>query len=200
MLLYWRILKNNNKVILMAKTIKLDTASKRYAYALYSTAEESKKIDIIKQQFNEINNGFNENPLWKSISAKPSIDHNLKAEVFLNCLAKFNLDPILKSFINVLIQRKRGVFLSQIYKEFINIYNFKHKVESIEVETATKLLVKEKKIIANFIKKQDSSIIDVQINEIINTDLISGFKFMFDSKVYDSSMQNKLARLKNTLL
>jgi F-type H+-transporting ATPase subunit delta len=183
----------------MKKVIKLDTASKRYAYALYSVAEKNNKIEEVKQEFAHIVEGFMSVPQWVSIMKNPNSDQKRKAMKFLEGVSKFNVIPEIENFFKVLIARQRTIFLQDIYKEFVNIYNVKKNIEVVVIESATKLTQAEQKKIEKFIKDNSLTAKSVELDVVINEDLISGFKFMFDAKMYDSSMQNKLENLKKTL-
>lgn len=188
-----------NKVTSMTKVIKLDTASKRYAYALYSIAEKNNKIEEIKTEFSHIVEGFMSVPQWVNIMKNPNSDQKRKAMAFLEGVAKFNVIPELENFFKVLIARQRTIFLQDIYKEFVNIYNTKKNIEVVVIETASDLTKDEQAKIEKFIKSNSLTAKSVELNVVINEELISGFKFMFDAKLYDSSMQNKLDNLKKTL-
>lgn len=183
----------------MTKVIKLDTASKRYAYALYSIAEKNNKIEEIKTEFSHIVEGFMSVPQWVNIMKNPNSDQKRKAMAFLEGVAKFNVIPELENFFKVLIARQRTIFLQDIYKEFVNIYNTKKNIEVVVIETASDLTKDEQAKIEKFIKSNSLTAKSVELNVVINEELISGFKFMFDAKLYDSSMQNKLDNLKKTL-
>lgn len=183
----------------MKKVIKLDTASKRYAFALYSIAEKNNNIEQVKTEFSHIVEGFMAIPQWETITKNPTLDHKEKAKKFLEGVSKFNVIPEVENFFKVLVSRQRTVFLQDIYKEFVNIYNFKKDIEVVIIETATDLSEAEKNKIESFIKKQGLNVQEVELNEVINEELISGFKFMFDAKQYDSSMRTKLDNLKKTL-
>ena len=184
----------------MKKVIKLDTASKRYAYALYAIAEKNNNIEQVKTEFSHIVEAFMAIPQWQSYAKNPTLDSKEKAKKFLEGVSKFNAIPEVENFFKVLVARQRTVFLHEIYKEFINIYNFKKEIEVVVIETATALSDAEKQKIEDFVKKQAISNVEaVEIAEVINEDLISGFKFMFDAKQYDTSMRTKLDNLKKSL-
>ncbi|HAG53466.1 MAG TPA: ATP synthase F1 subunit delta [Alphaproteobacteria bacterium] len=182
----------------MAKVIKLDTASKRYAYALYTIADKNNNLEEVKTEFAHIVEGFMSIPQWVAITKNPTLDHKAKAKKFLEGISKFNVIPEVENFFKVLVARQRTIFLQDIYKEFVNIYNFKKQIEVIVIETATKLTVAEKKKIETFVKEKSLTAKSVELDEVINEDLVSGFKFMFDAKQYDSSMRTKLDNLKKT--
>lgn len=184
----------------MAKTIKLDTASKRYAFALYSIAEKNNKINEVKQEFSHIVEGFMAIPQWVGIMKNPNLDQKRKATKFLEGVSKFNIIPELENFFKVLIVRQRTIYLQDIYKEFINIYNFKHNIEVVFVESATQLTKAEESKIESFIKSNSLKTKTVELDIVINESLISGFKFMFDAKLYDSSMSTKLDNLKKNFI
>ena len=183
----------------MIKTIKLDTISKRYAYALYLVAEQGKDLETIKNQMVELSTAISKVENWDKISQKPSFVNTTFSNKVLSALSKVKLAKDLKNFVSLLIRRKRSVFFTKIAEEFINIYNHKHRCEVLDVYCVDELGKTQQDLIKKFIKKQDSDIEDVQINEIIDKNLISGFKFMLDSKVYDSSLRVKLDNLKQTL-
>lgn len=183
----------------MARLIKLDTASKRYAYALYSLAEKNKKTEEVQTEFSNIMTVFNSLSEWTAIVENPAIDHNQRANSFLKGVATFNPIKELENFFKVLVERNRTIFLKDIYKEFMNIYNVKKNIEVIEISSAVKLTKEHKTAIEKFIKSEKDSIKEVEFVESEDKDLISGFKFMFDSKIYDTSMLGKLEKMKRTL-
>lgn len=196
--IYQNTIKNEGYT--MAKVIKLDTASKRYAFALYSIAQKNNNIERVKEEFSHIVEGFMAIPEWVTITKNPNLDQKRKAMKYLEGVSKFNIIPEVENFFKVLANRGRTVFLNEIYKEFINIYNIKKDIEVVLVETATPLAVAEKKKIESFIKDQAIKQVTVELEEVINEELVSGFKFMFDSKLYDTSMKTKLNNLKKSFV
>ena len=67
----------------MKKVIKLDTASKRYAYALYAIAEKNNNIEQVKTEFSHIVEAFMAIPQWQSYAKNPTLDSKEKAKKFL---------------------------------------------------------------------------------------------------------------------
>lgn len=183
----------------MANIIKLDTASKRYAYALYSLAEQNNKIEEIQSEFSKIVDVFKSLPEWVSFTEDPAIEQSKRAESFIKGISTFHAIKELEDFFKVLVARKRTMFVNEIYKEFMRIYNIKKNVEVIEIASAVKLTKEDKSKIEEFLKKEKGSIEKVEFIEEQDKSLISGFKFMFESKMYDTSMLNKLEKMKRTL-
>jgi len=183
----------------MANIIKLDTASKRYAFALYSLAEKNDKIEEIYSEFSKVVEVFKSIPEWISFTENPAIEHKKRAESFLKGVSTFGMIKELEDFFKVLVSRNRTIFVKDIFKEFVKIYNAKKNIEVLEISSAVKLAKEEKSQIENFIKGIKNSVKEVEFIETQDQSLISGFKFMFESKLYDTSTFNKLEKMKKGL-
>ena len=124
----------------MANIIKLDTASKRYAYALYSLAEKNNNIEEIQSEFSKIVDVFKSLPKWISFTEDPAIEHSKRAESFIKGISNFHAIKELEDFFKVLTPKQKTIMKLKF------VYGFK------ESEIADKLNISRQAVYKTKIK------------------------------------------------
>ena len=129
----------------------------RYSKALFSLSIEMNLIDIVKADMSLISQTIKESPELKRFLLSPVIKDEKKIKVikgiFENHINKFTL-----RFINLVIHKRRFLFIDYIADEFLNLYRSFKNIKLAHFETASPLGDKMKEkvtgILKDFTKKE----------------------------------------------
>ena len=171
------------------------TYSRPYAEAAYKIASESSSISMWKDNLLVLSEIVADKEV-KAIIASPKVD----AEETLSFLVSFlrDQDESFSNFLSIMIANKKAYYLDEVYKLFEEMVLEDDNTTVAKVETAFALSGSQKtSIIKNLSEKYDKNI---QINEVLNTDLLAGIKISVNNEVTDYSVRNKLNLMKEQII
>lgn len=178
----------------MASKQTSGAAALRYATALVDIAADSKKIDAVEQDLNDLEAmiGASED-LQKLInSAVVSREDQQKAVQALATSAKFQ--DITSNFLALLAQNRRLNMVQSIINAVRMDMSRRRGEISANVQSAFKLSpAQEKDLQASLAKAIGQS---VAVNVEVKEDLIGGMVVTVGSQMFDASVKRKLERLK----
>ncbi len=169
--------------------------SVRYAKAFFYFALENKLIEQIRSDVLVLNEAcklkdFNE--FLQSPVIPVSTKQSLFETIFRNTISKNSLD-----FLKLLTKNKREVYLKMITLDFLNFYrNFFH-IKEVQLTTAVIIDENTKQQISNILLQALSS--KIEISNIVDSEIIGGFKLRVDDKQIDVSIKNQLHQIKQEL-
>ena len=150
----------------MASNISsVDLISERYGYALYDLAAENKCIDDIINNFDSVDKVLKESSDLKRVIQSPLVNSEVKLNILLTIFSKNNLHKLTTTFLKVLDKNKRISNLSSIILQFKKITN------QLKNSLGQKLSLNfdvDKNIIGGLIVKVGSKMIDTSIANKIN--------------------------------
>jgi F-type H+-transporting ATPase subunit delta len=163
--------------------------SVRYSRALFQSALEKKVLDKVNQDMIFISE-ICKIPEAKEFLNSPIIVPSKKTAIFHKMLGD-NVEKITLSLIDLVVKNGRESFLPAIARVFIH-ETMKHEgiTESV-LTTAVKVDAK--------VKQQQVFKTRVEIIENIDPEIIGGFILRIDDNYIDSSIRNKLRKIKNEL-
>ena len=179
------------------KTFSNET-SERYALALYELASENSEIDEIEKNVNFLLEVCNQNSDFTDFLKNPTYQFDVQAKIFSEISKVMSLNKTFNSFLQLIIKKRRIYFLDKILNKFIKLSsNKKGKIKATLVSSKD-LSQEEKKIIHEEISKAIQSSIDFTYK--IDKKLISGIQIQVGSLLIDTSVSNKLKRIKNSMI
>ena len=179
------------------KTFSNET-SERYALALYELANENSEIDVIEKNIILLLETFNQNLEFLNFLKNPTYNFEVQSKVFIEICKILNLSKTLNNFLQLTIYKRRIYFLDKILRKFIKLSSVrKGKVDAILI-SSKELSQKERDEISQEISKAIKSNIDFAFKT--DKSLISGTKIQVGSLLIDTSLSNKLKRLKQSML
>lgn len=171
--------------------------AKRYAGALFEIARESGRIEGIHKELNNFIDFCNNEICLKEFLSQTFIDKKERKGV-INLLGKeLSLGPEFISFMYLLIDNERAVYLPKIFREFSRLRDDILGILTANVVSAKKLKGDEINEIKNMIEKAVDKI--VVINEKVSPEIIGGYIINVEGKLYDSSIKTQLKNLYNYL-
>ena len=165
----------------------------RYAKALLDMALEKHIEDKVKTDMVLVNNVCESNRDFRRLLINPIIN-SAKKESIINDIFKNNIDALSLSFLILIAKKKREVHIDEIAESYIEQYKVEKGIKTAILETPVKIDEAVKNKIIELLVKDTNS--KIELIETINKKLIGGFKLTFDNKQYDTSILNKIQKLK----
>ena len=171
-----------------------DMISDRYASALYDLSSEKKYIDEILNDFDVIENIMNESSELRHVIRSPLVNSEEKLNILLKIFAGLNFNNLTTTFLKVLDYNKRISNLSSIILQFKKINSERRGDVAANVISATELSEDEKNNITNQLKHTLGE--KLSLNFGVDQDIIGGLIVKVGSKMIDTSIANKINKLK----
>ncbi|AWD32197.1 ATP synthase subunit delta [Candidatus Kinetoplastibacterium sorsogonicusi] len=171
------------------------SAARPYYEALFSSIDNEKynEWDSLLKKMSLISQNVDFQNLYKS-----NILNKIQlSELFLSFFDD-SIDIKAKNFINLLIDNKRLLILSDIYHGFKLLKDQKDNVNYVSIISAFDLSTQQIENLSMFLEKKFLSKLKISIS--IDKNLIGGIRIKFKDKIIDASVQHYLCSMKESLL
>ena len=168
----------------------------RYGQALFSLAEDSKKVSSLQEEVRTLRAILNDNPDFMMVLDSSFLSVEERKEILEKTL--IGVDKDLLSLIKILIENHRIKYLNDVLQSFNSYCNDSFGVKEGLLYSTEPV---DKKTIVE-IEKQISNLESCKIELInkIDPSLIGGVKVVINDHVYDGTIKNRLEELRNSLL
>ncbi len=166
----------------------------RYAEALIELANEQGKLDVVKEDI-DLLRALTQNREFFSMLKSPIIPHPKKKQV-VNELLGGKLDDLTMKFLLLLIDKERSEVLPEIALEFIGLYRAINHISKVKIYSAEQIEKNTVNHITEKLQKANVVMENVEVEQVIDTELIGGFVLEFGDFIYDASVKNQLAEMK----
>ena len=171
--------------------------SVRYAKAIFSVALEKNILENIKKDFALLYDICQQQTDFILLLESPTLATS-KKKAIIQKIFKDKINSNTLSFLNLLLTNKRGIYLKNIARNFLSLYR-KHKgIKQVWFTSSYQINDELRQNISKFIKKSFNA--EFELKEVINEELIGGFVLRIDDQQYDTSVSNKLKKLKRDLI
>ena len=179
------------------KTFSNET-SERYALALFELANENSEVEAIEKNILFLLETCKNNLDLMNFLKNPTYQQDVQSKIFEKMSKIMGFNKTLNNFIQLIINKRRIYFLDRILEKFIKLSSKrKGKIEAILI-TSKDLSQEEKNDINLEISKAIKSNVDFTYK--IDKSLISGVKIQVGSLLIDTSVSNKLKRIKQSMV
>ncbi len=179
------------------KTFSNET-SERYALALFELANENSELEKIEKSVLNLIEICEKNSNFIYFIKNPTNQLETHVQVFTKISDLLGLEKTLSNFLFFLIKKRRIYFLDRILKKFIKLSSVKKgKMDAILVSSKD-LTQEEKKKISEEISQSVKTKLD--FNYMTDKNLISGIKVQVGSLLIDTSVSNKLKKIKQSMM
>ena len=175
-----------------------DSSAKSYSQALYELATEEKKLNDVEEHVTSIIRLISQSEDFNSLIKDPTNKQEDQLKAINMIFEKFNLNSLLKKFLNFLVMKRRFFYVEKILKYFVTICSKNRGEISAKLIVAKKLNENEINKIKDELSKNFGS--DVKLNYSYNPDLIAGLIMQVESIMIDTSIKNKLQQIENKMI
>ena len=175
-----------------------DSSAKSYSQALYELATEEKKLNDVEDHVTSIIRLISQSEDFNSLIKDPTNKQEDQLKAINMIFEKFNLNSLLKKFLNFLVMKRRFFYVEKILKYFVTICSKNRGEISAKLIVAKKLNENEINKIKDELSKNFGS--DVKLNYSYKPDLIAGLIMQVESIMIDTSIKNKLQQIENKMI
>lgn len=171
--------------------------AKRYADALFQLAEEHNLTEQFVKELNIVETVFEQNEKLPLLLASPNATNADKLALIEVAFASVHV--YIKNELKILVERRRSSVISQMIKEFTNLYNEKNDIAHAVVSSVRELSADQLSNIETTFKEllnKQSLIIENKVDK----SLLGGLRIRIGNTIYDGSLSNKLKRIEQNLL
>ncbi len=171
--------------------------STRYAKALMMVGEDHQCLDALKADMELLYVTIKETPLFGQVLNNPVVKPLQKLKVMGELLEK-RVHPMTLNFINTIIRNRREFLLSDVVRDFIDLYEESKGIKRAHIVSATGLDDASKSNLQGQLNTLFKA--DVRMTIDVNPDLIGGFVLRVGDQQYDASLLSGLKRMKRQLI
>ncbi|MEM1172636.1 MAG: ATP synthase F1 subunit delta [Cyanobacteria bacterium P01_H01_bin.35] len=168
-----------------------------YAAALMSLAKSKELTERFAEDVRGLINIMDESPEFKQLMGNPVIKPEDKKAVLQRMVGE-QVDPFMRNFLMLLIDRGRIIFLEQIGKQYLALLRELNKTVLAEVTSTVELNEDQKNTVRERVKSMTGAT-GVDIETKIDPSLLGGVIIKIGSQIIDSSLQGQLRRIGNSL-
>jgi len=175
-----------------------DSSSRSYSQALYELASEEKILNNVEEHVISLLKLISQSEDFNSLIKDPTNRQKDQLNVINLIFEKFNLNTLLKKFLNFLVMKRRFFYIEKILKDFIMICSKNRGEISAKLTVAKELNENEINKIKNDLSQNFGS--DIKLNYNYDPDLIGGLILQVESVMIDTSIKNKLQQIEKKML
>jgi len=175
-----------------------DSSAKSYSQALYELASEEKILNNVEEHVISLLKLISKSKDFNLLIQDPTNKQEDQLSVINIIFEKFNLNTLLKKFLNFLVVKRRFFYIKKILKDFVMICSKNRGEISAKLTVAKELNESEINKIKNDLSKNFGS--DVKLNYNYDPDLIGGLIMQVESVMIDTSIKNKLQQIENKMI
>ena len=175
-----------------------DSSAKSYSQALYELAFEEKNLNDVEKNVISLLRLISQSEDFNSLIKDPTNKQENQLNVINIIFEKFNLNNLLKKFLNFLVIKRRFFYVEKILKDFVMICSKNRGEISAKLTVAKELNDNEISKIKNDLSKNFGS--DVKLNYNFDPALIGGLIMQVESVMIDTSIKNKLQKIENKMI
>ncbi len=180
------------------KNVFSDASAKSYSRALYELASEEKNLDEVEKETKSLLNLFSSAQEFNTLIKDPTLKQQDQVKVINLITEKYNIQIVLRKFLNFLIIKRRFFFVEKILITFLKMCSKNRGEISASLIVAKKLNDDELESI-----KKDLSIkfgSNINLNYRHDPELIGGLIMQVESTMIDTSIKNKLQQIENKMV
>ena len=177
--------------------MKNQVIAKRYSRALFNLAREEKAIEQYGAELNGFIKVLKDFPELEDALRNPLYPDGAKKSLFQKVAAQLQLSPIVNSFLNLLVEKKRIQHLPEIAEYYDRLIDEASNISRAKVKAAVKLADAEIDEIASALEKRIGKKIIVEFER--DPSLLGGVFAQIGDFVLDGSVKRQLINFKESL-
>ncbi len=171
--------------------------AQRYASALVDVAIENDSSEKVKKELDEFLRLMEESTDLRNFLASPSVPRMGKHEMIEKLVTRLGASQTLRNFLFVIADNRRTLLLPQIQQEFVTELHARLGIAEAQVLSAQELSAHEKTELKRTLEQLTGKKVETQYR--VDAELIGGAVVRIGSTVYDGSVREQLARMREKL-
>ena len=168
--------------------------AERYASALFDLADSAKKLDVVADDFRALKGIIGESADLRRLLDSPIYSREQQTEAIQAILTKAGADDLTRRFALVTAENRRLFAFPAMIDAYLAELARRRGEVTAHVTAARALSEAEQTALAEALQKQVGGKINMDIK--IDPSLLGGLVVRVGSRMIDSSIKNKLQRLK----
>ncbi len=177
--------------------MSINAIPRRYAKALVGLAEDPQKLELFGHELDRVVKIFSDQRQLRSLLISPTFSLGKKRELLADFLGLMELSEEGKQFLQLLLEKDRLKFLSQISDGYHQLADEKAGIERAHVTSARKLSKEQREQIKAQLEQQTGKKVELEVK--VDNALIGGIRTEIGGKVVDGSILTQLKRMEDTL-
>lgn len=173
------------------------TIATRYAKSLTSLAASERLTDEVYNDVTDIKHALNLSREFENLMISPVVKAEKKKSILALVLA--GKQKATRDFINLLVDKRREMYLSLICDAFISNYLNEKGIVKAKVTSAMPIdadtLASVKNYLASTFGKSD-----VEIENVVDKGVIGGMVIQYEDKLLDMSVKKELQEIKKQII
>lgn len=169
-----------------------NSIARRYAQALFNLLDPS-AIEPVNAVLCNLAKGLDESASFKHVVASPVFTVEEKNAVLAALSDRFHGPPVLRQFLSQLVKKNRAGLLPEISESFQRLADQQQGRQQVTVASSKPLDATEQERL----RQQLGTVLHRKVDILFQADpsLLCGLQIRVGSKVYDSSLKGRLAKL-----
>jgi len=171
--------------------------AKRYAAALADVVLEQNVGDRAKAELLLFVNAFSSSADLRNFLESPAISEGAKQKAIEGIASRMGMDAAVRNFVFLIVQHRRTEMLHEMQVAFDEELNARMGIALAEVVSATALNDQQKNELKQALERRTGKRIEARYHE--DRTLLGGTIVRIGSVVYDGSVRERLARMREQL-
>jgi F-type H+-transporting ATPase subunit delta len=166
-----------------------------YARSLFEVAKEQDKLDEVREQLGQVADALDQtrelslfffSPYFSTEEKKDGLDRAIQGA-----------DPILRNFLELLVEKHRMPALFRIRREFQSLWVEENKLLPVTITSAVELDEQTVRSIGDAIGRQTGR--SVELTTSVDPDVLGGLVVRVGNSILDASIRNRLENLRRSV-
>jgi F-type H+-transporting ATPase subunit delta len=171
-------------------------AHRVYAEALLEAAQEKKRLDAVRTQFDEFAAAVAGSEDLRRFLRNPQLEPQAKRAALEDMLT--GADELFLNFIRLLVEKGRIAEVEDVHEEWARLLARQERILDLELQTAVELSDEEAAKVVEQIEKASGR--KVVASRTVDPDLIGGLVVQAGSVRLDASVRGRLEQLREELM
>ena len=168
-----------------------------YAKALLLAAEDANVLDEIEAGIQELRALLDASEPFRQLIEDTMVPPRTKEALFSEIFDDV-LPPLLRSFLSLLLEKRRERELDAILEETLHQIDERRGIETAHLTTAVPLADAQVDRMAEALSRLTEK--QIRVHETVDPSILGGFVVRVQDTVYDASLTAQLARLRDALV
>lgn len=173
------------------------TVARRYARALYETALDSERVDVVDEDVEALRTSLDASDELVRFFKSPIVSREKKGAV-VRALFEERVQPVTLRFLRMLIDKQREELLPEIVRAYRALRDRQRGVVEARARAAYELDEADRERLVRALEALSGASVRLEVEH--DPELIGGLVVRIGDTVYDGSVRHQLANLREQLI